>query len=95
LRGGDAENVTAATSIASTEHKSIQSVEKMIQELFHPDNAKVNATLDALHPDLQRGQKKCGSLVTAGVCFVLILFMKNCLDKAIEAEFQLVIKSPG
>jgi hypothetical protein len=33
------ENVTAATSIASTEHESIQSVGKMIQELFHPDNA--------------------------------------------------------
>jgi hypothetical protein len=24
------------------------------------------------------------NLVTAGVCFALILFMKNCLDKAIE-----------
>jgi hypothetical protein len=48
---------TAATSIASTEHESIQSVGKMIQELFHPDNAKVNATLDALHLDSKEEKK--------------------------------------
>jgi hypothetical protein len=31
------------------EEESLEGVEKMIQDLFHHDNAKVNATLDALN----------------------------------------------
>jgi hypothetical protein len=33
------------------EEESLEDVEKMIQDLFHHDNAKVSATLDALNLD--------------------------------------------
>jgi hypothetical protein len=79
---GATENAITATSIASTEHESIQSAGKMIQDLFHPDNAKINATLDALSLDLHKKEKKCGRLVTAGGCFALVHVMENCLGKA-------------
>jgi hypothetical protein len=68
---------------ADTEHEeSIQSVGTMIQDLFHSDNAKANAALDALNRDLIKDSTKCESLVTAGGCFVLVQLLKNCLEKA-------------
>jgi hypothetical protein len=63
--------------------KSLEGVGKLIQDLFHSDNDKVNATLDALNLDLENDKNKCESFVTAGGCFVVVHLMKNCLDKAI------------
>jgi hypothetical protein len=79
-----AKAITTANA-ASTEHEeSIQSIGKLIQDLFHSDNAKVNTTLDALDLDFIKDKKNCESLVTAGGCFVLTHLMKNCLDKAMD-----------
>jgi hypothetical protein len=56
----------------------------MIQDLFHSDNAKVDAALDALNLDLDEDEKKCESLVTAGGCFALVQLLNKYLDKAID-----------
>jgi hypothetical protein len=75
----------ATTAAAATEHEeSIKRIGMMIQDLFHSNNAIVNAALDALSKDLIEDKKKCESLVTAGGCFALVQFLKNCLDKAID-----------
>jgi hypothetical protein len=75
------ENTAANT--ASTEHEeSIQSIGKMIRDLFHSDNAKVNATLNALYLNLDKDKKKCESLVTVGGCHALVQLLEKCLDKA-------------
>jgi hypothetical protein len=78
-------NTSSTTSSTTVNHEeSIQTIGKMIQDLFCSDNAKVNATLDALHLD-NEDIKKCESLVTAGGCLALVQVLKNCLDKAIAS----------
>jgi hypothetical protein len=73
---------TATASAAIIEHEElIQSIGMMIQDLFHSDNAKADAALDALNQDLMKDSTKCESLVTAGACFVLVQLLKNCLDE--------------
>jgi hypothetical protein len=44
----------------------IQSVGKMFQDLFHSDNAKVNATLDALNHESMKGNKIYDKLLAVG-----------------------------
>ena len=74
------------TNTASTEHEeSIQrSIGKMIRDLFCSDNAKVNATLDALDINCTKDKKKRESFVTVGGCLALVNLTRNCLDKAID-----------
>jgi hypothetical protein len=64
--------------------ESIQIIGKLIQDLFHSDNTKVNATLNALCLNLDKDKQKCDILVTAGGCHALVHLMKNCLAKAID-----------
>ncbi len=78
-----ANTTNTASAITARHEEWIQSIGKLIQDLFHSDNAKVNAALDALDLDFIKDKKNCESLVTAGGCFVLTHLMKNCLDKAI------------
>jgi hypothetical protein len=62
---------------------SLDGLRKMIQDLFHSDNAKVNATLDAFVLDLYRDKKESDKIQALGGCFALIHLLKKCLDKAI------------
>ncbi len=81
------EEATAAdtASAATVNHEeSIQSIGKMIQDLFHSDNAKVNAALDALCLDLvDEDKKKRENIQAVGGCLALVQLVKKCLDKAI------------
>jgi hypothetical protein len=70
----------------------IQSIRKMIQDLFHSDNVKVNATLDALNHDSMKDNKIYDKLQAVVGCSALDHLMQNCLDKAIDRR---VIKSPS
>jgi hypothetical protein len=73
---------TASTASTATEHEeAIQSIGKMIQDLFHSDNDNVNAALDTLYLGLDKDKKKCESLVIAGSCHALVQLMKKCLDE--------------
>jgi hypothetical protein len=79
------EKATIANTVSSAADKqeeAIESIGVLIQDLSHPDNAKVNATLDALHLDL-RDLKKNKNFVTAGGCYALVQLGKDRLGKAI------------
>jgi hypothetical protein len=77
-------STNAAAAPAANHEESIQSIGKMIQDLFHSDDAKVGATLKALHLNLNGNVKQCDKLHAVGGCFALVQLMKNCLDKAID-----------
>jgi hypothetical protein len=79
------ENTAVSTASTVTEDKeSIQSIGKLIQSLFHSDNAKVNAALDELCLNVHEDKKKCDKIQAVGGCHALVQLLKNCLDKAID-----------
>jgi hypothetical protein len=87
LAGSDADTMghaVLAHSKEDEEKETLESVWKMIQDLFHSDNAKVHAALDALFLDLDKDKKKCVKIQAVGGCFALVHLMQNCLDKVID-----------
>jgi hypothetical protein len=66
------------------EEDSMEGVEKMIEDLAHSDNAKVNAALDALSLDLDKDEEKCDTITALGGCAALARLLKDCLKKAIK-----------
>jgi hypothetical protein len=64
--------------------KFLQSIVKMFQYLFHSDNAKANATLDALKQDLMKDKKKRDKFQAGGGCFALVHVMQDTLYKATD-----------
>jgi hypothetical protein len=89
-------SATRATPVVKTEHAAtantasieyeelISSIGKMVEDLCHSDNTKVNAALVALDQDFIKDEKKYESFVSAGGCLALVLLLKKCLDKAID-----------
>jgi hypothetical protein len=53
----------------------------MFQDLFHSDNAKVNATLDALNHDSMKNMKMHDKRQAVGSCSALVHLMQNCLER--------------
>jgi hypothetical protein len=78
--------VTAnAASVSDTPpEETLESIGALVQDLFHSDNAKVNAALDALFLNLLGNKKKCEKIRDVGGCFALVQLVKNCLEKASE-----------
>jgi hypothetical protein len=70
-------------SAADEQEESIERIGALIQDLSHPDDAKVNAALGALYPVLV-DTKKREICVAAGGYLALVQLVKNCLDKAID-----------
>jgi hypothetical protein len=66
------------------ESVSIATQEGESMDLFHSDDTKVIADLDALDLKLDEDSKKCEKLVTAGGCFALVQLIKDYLKNAIE-----------
>jgi hypothetical protein len=64
------------------EEESLEGVGKLIQDLFHSDNAKVNAALDALKLDLSKDKEKCDTFTVWGGCAALVHLLKDRLKKA-------------
>jgi hypothetical protein len=79
------EDEESIQSTAAEHEESIENVGKMIQDLLHTDNAKVDAALDALFPDRSEDKKKNEIIVAAGGCLALVLLLKKCVDKAIDS----------
>jgi hypothetical protein len=73
----------ASVSDAAPE-ETLESFGALIQDLFHPDNAKVKVALDALKVDLDENKKKCENIRDVGGCFALVQLVEKCLEKAIE-----------
>jgi hypothetical protein len=64
--------------------ETLESFGALIQDLFHPDNAKVKAALDALRVNLDEDANNCDKLRDLGAFVALVHLVKNCLEKAIE-----------
>jgi hypothetical protein len=79
------EDEESIQSTAAEHEESIENVGKMIQDLLHTDNAKVDAALDALLLDRSEDKKKNEIIVTAGGCLALVLLLKKCVNKAIDS----------
>jgi hypothetical protein len=79
------ENTAANTASAATDKhvESIQVIGKMIRDMSHSDNSKVNDTLAALSQDLAKDKKKCDKIQAVGGCLALVQLVEKCLDKAI------------
>jgi hypothetical protein len=78
---------TASSSVAADHAKSIQSIGKLIQDLFHSDYAKVNAALKALGLDLVEDENKEAAM---------LLFICWRISSAGQfTSFRRVIKSPS
>jgi hypothetical protein len=73
---------TADTASASSdsEQGSMESIGKLIQDLFN--SAKVDAALNGLVLALDLDKEKCDIFVTAGVSFALVQLVNDCLKKA-------------
>jgi hypothetical protein len=64
----------ASTPIVRPED-SIISIGALIQDLFHSDNAKVKAALNALNLDLKDDKNNCDKMQAVGGCFALVHLM--------------------
>jgi hypothetical protein len=53
-------------------NNSMESIGKMIQDLFHSDNAKIDAALDALKQGLINYKKKYENMQAVGGCLALV-----------------------
>jgi hypothetical protein len=80
------EGAPTATNLASVfdaEHEeSMQSIGKLVQDLFHHDRVKVEAALQALGLNLSSDESKSNHIVTVGGCAVLVHLVKGCLTKS-------------
>jgi hypothetical protein len=74
-----------SVSDATREDEFMEIIGKLIQDLFHSDNAKVDAALDGLLLDLDHDEE-AGQLQAAGGCFALVQFVKDCLKEAIRQK---------
>jgi hypothetical protein len=63
------------------EEEPLEGVGKMIQDLAHSDNVKVNAALDALNLDFRKGKENCDTATAWGGCAALVHLLKDRLKK--------------
>jgi hypothetical protein len=64
------------------EEESLEGVGKLIQDLFHSDNVKVNAALDALHQEIDKDEETRDTVTAWGGCAILVHLLKDRLKKA-------------
>jgi hypothetical protein len=62
----------------------LEGVGKLIQDLAHSDNAKVNTALDALYLDFNTDRKKVDTFTAWGGCAALVHLLKDRLKSAIK-----------
>lgn len=83
--------IAERTSVANSaclsdaeQEASMQRIGKLVQDLFHSDNVKVNAALDALYLNLSidEDKKKCENIVTTGGCIALVQLVRDFLKRA-------------
>jgi hypothetical protein len=72
-------NANPASATTTQEDDSMENIGALIQDLFHSDNAKVNAALDVLEPDIGGEGKRCEYIHAAGGCLALVLLLNKCL----------------
>jgi hypothetical protein len=75
---------TDSTFAVGVEEEEMEEEEKLIQDLAHSDNAKVDAALDALSLDLDKEEEKCNTVAAWGGCAALVRLLKDRLKKAMK-----------
>jgi hypothetical protein len=68
------------------EEDSLEGVGKMIQDLAHRDNVKVDAALVALNLDVCKGKENCDAVIVWGGCAALVHLLKDRLKKAMKKD---------
>jgi hypothetical protein len=72
-------------SFSNAQHdESMVCIGALVQDLFHFDYARGDATFTALNLDLVKDKKKCDKIQAVGGCFVLVHLLNKCLDKVIS-----------
>jgi hypothetical protein len=66
------------------EEESLEGVGKMIQDLAHSDNVKVNAALTALDREVYEDKENCDTVTAWGGCAALVHLLKDRLKKAMK-----------
>jgi hypothetical protein len=66
------------------EDEDMAGVGKLIQDLAHSDNARVNTALDALNLELKNDDKKRDAFTFVGGCAALVHLVKDRLKKAMK-----------
>jgi hypothetical protein len=80
----EATTVNSAAATTTEDDDVIKRIGKMIQDLAHSDNAKVNAALDALFLGLaEKDKKQCDNIQAVGGCLALLQLLHKYLDKTI------------
>jgi hypothetical protein len=92
-----ASTANAAFVSAVDRKESLESIGALMQDLCYSDNAKVDATLDALLLNHVLNKKKCEKIVTVGGCLTLVLVMKKFLKKSARMfpALELVTEADG
>jgi hypothetical protein len=83
VASNDGQNPEEESKAEEKEDESLEGAGKLIQDLLHSANTKVDAALDAFFLDFRKDGKQCERFVTAGGCLALVHLMQNCLDKVI------------
>jgi hypothetical protein len=79
------ESASSALGVEEEEEEvPLGGVGKMIRDLFHSDNAKVNAALDALNLDVRKGKDNSDTVTAWGGCAALVHLLKDRLKKAMK-----------
>jgi hypothetical protein len=85
-----AESASSSAAVVEEEEEedeeelSLGVVGKMIQDLFHHDDVKVNAALDAVNLNVRKGKENVNAVTAWGGCAALVHLLKDRLKKAMK-----------
>jgi hypothetical protein len=75
---------TDGVGVIEEEEEYLEGVGKLIRDLAHSDNAKVNTALAALLLELKTGEEKRNTVIAWGGCAALVHLLKDRLRKVIK-----------
>jgi hypothetical protein len=78
------ESASAAVVEEEEDDEDVVGVGKMIQDLAHSDNARVDTALDALSLDLDNDKEKRDTITVWGGCAALVHLLKDRLKRAMK-----------
>jgi hypothetical protein len=87
-------NATANTAFAANHEECVQSIGKMIQDLFCSDNDEVDAALDALDLNLDKDKKKTENIQAVEGCLALVQLLEerlgqgDCQNSSVRSSHQ-------
>jgi hypothetical protein len=74
----------AVSAVNAEQEEAMESIGKLVQDLFHADAAVVRTALDALDLNLADDKKKSDKIQAVGGCLAIVQLVKDFLKKATE-----------